>query len=130
MGEALRLRRGLGAITLACGLLNAAAFALPRLLLLSGRLWSLIFFSQFLLLVCGGLGWLAFGYRRSRLFFAEPLIDFLLGVGVFVLLLSAVGWGLSSARLGAGWSLAPGAFLIFYGYELLRGRRLGVSLES
>ena len=130
MSGALPIRRGLGAVYLLAGLLNAVLMILPGLCALNARLWSLLFFGQFLFLVAGGLGWLAYGYRRAGLFFAEPLIDFLLGIGGFVVLLSAAGWALRRAPLSPWIALSPGAFLLFYGFELIRGRRLGLALEG
>jgi hypothetical protein len=108
-----RLRRGVGRFYAAAGLLNWGSLALlwlrpPR------ALWKLVFFGQFLLLVAGTLLYLAASYAKSGLFEWRPLVDFLIGVALFVVLLTV-------AAAYARWLFwLPGAFLLGYGWRLLR----------
>ena len=106
-----RLRRGVGRIYVAAGLLNWGSLALLRLRLPVG-LWKLVFFSQFLLLIVGSLLYLALSYARADSFDYHPLVDFLIGVALFVVLLTV------SAAYAQRLFWLPGAFLIGYGLRL------------
>lgn len=127
------IRRGLGIIYILSGLLHGAEMVFATLysmgkipLVVTARLWSQMYYAHFLFMVLAGGSFLALSYRRSGLFYPETLIDFLIGIGVFVILISLIGLALVRGLLNPWFSLVPSAFLAFYGYELLQGRRLGV----
>ena len=117
MPEERFLRRVVSRLYIAAGLLNWSSFALlwvrPPLLL-----WKLVFFGQFLLLVVGTLLFLAASYLKSGLFLWRPLLDFLIGVAIFVVLLTV------AAAYARYLFWLPGAFLLGYGWSLSRPSRL------
>lgn len=86
--------------------------------LITAAMWSRIYFGHFLFMVLGGASLLFFSYRNTGLFFAQNLVEFMLGVGAFVILFSAAGAILAKGR-GSPWiSLGPGGFLLYYGFRL------------
>jgi hypothetical protein len=101
MTELLRIRRGLGSIFLAFGLLHAVGVLLAP----GGR----FYFAHYLFFVMTGFCYLFFSYRSTRVFHYETLADFLTGLAAFIVLMSPVA----------------GLFLAAYGLGLRRGRPLG-----
>ena len=125
------LRRTLGRVCVGFGLayLLPVAFVWlssggPAPVMIVARTWSLFFYVHFISLVVGGLGLQALDASRARVFYGGPLIDFLLGVTVFMILETASALAL---RRGAGpsWpALLPGLMLIGFGVRLGTGRPL------
>ena len=126
-----RLRKALGWVCLAFGLMHLLPVAFvwlsssgPSPVLVSARAWSFFFYAHFIALVAGGLGLQAFTAARAKLFYGGPLIDFLLGVTVFMILETVAGLVL---RRGAGPSwpiLLPGLMLVAFGLRLNTSRPL------
>ena len=121
MSALLRLRRGVGAIYALSGALHCILVALHGPLPLSARLWSQLYFGHFLLLIVGGALFLTVNYFRSGLFTVEPLVNFIVGIPVFMILLTlAAGWVIHGGA--SALAFIPGAFLLAYGFRLRRGR--------
>ena len=130
-GDLPRLRRGVGAVYLAAGVLHWAEMALALSaafhklpFAIPAPLWSRLFFGHFLLLILGGSLYLAVSYFRSGLFTYLALVDYIVGIPVFM-----IGFPLLFGYVAGGgpWPLAfvPGAFLVAYGWGLRRGRAMG-----
>ena len=129
----LPIRRGLGDFFIMAGVLHLAEMIFATLyclgqipIIVSASLWSKLYFAHFLFLVVGGIAYLAWRFKIAGLFYAENLVDFLLGVGIFVILLSLSGTLLVRRLINPWFSLAPGTFLFLYGAGLWQGRRFGV----
>lgn len=127
-----KIRRGLGVIYLLAAFIHAgemtlaALYSMGRLPLIIGAgLWSELYYAHFLFLILGGLGYLALSFKRSGIFYYETLVDFLIGIAVFVVLLTLAGVVLVRGAVGPWWSLLPSAFLGAYGVGLLNNRRFG-----
>ncbi len=118
MTEAARLRRGVGVVYVVAGVLQWCVLAGAWLMLPAG-LMSRLFFGQFLFLILGGLAYLSANYVADNKFVYEPLADFLVGVAVYVVLLSLVALILVKGLAGPWLAPAPGLFLMGYGYKLL-----------
>lgn len=130
-GDLLRLRRGVGLIYVLAGLANWAEIGLALLassgrlpFSISPRLWSQLFFGHFLLLVVSGLLYLTISYYVSGLFTYLALMDYLVGVPVFMIALPAI-LGLVIHGAPAALAFLPGGFLLAYGFGLRRGRAMG-----
>jgi hypothetical protein len=127
-----RIRKGLGVLYLLAGLIHAATMVLASLYSL-GRLpwvisagtWSQLYYAHYLFMALGGGAYLALSFRADGLFYPESLLDFAVGFGVFVPLVSVTAVLLVRGLVSAWFSLVPSAFLLAYGAGLLRGRRLG-----
>jgi hypothetical protein len=124
------LRRRLGAVCASFGLLHLLPCALVwlssgglRPIAWTLRTWSLLYYFHFLGLVFAGIGVQAHLAFRTRLFYGGPFIDFLLGVGGFMILetFAATLGGTGSASI---LQLVPGAALAAYGARLAGGRPL------
>ena len=131
MNEIQRLRRGIGALYVLAGVVHWAEMGFVTLISyrliqvhMTGQLWSRMYFAQFLLLVITGPLYLLLAFRRSGLFTYAALVDYLVGVPVFIILLSIV---LALLVRGASPALSflPGGFLLAYGIGLLSGRAVG-----
>lgn len=130
-GDLARIRRGLGLIFLLAGLIHAGEMVLAVLysqgrlpIVIGAGLWSELYFAHFLFLVMGSLLYLALNFRSTGVFHHETLVDFLVGLGVFILLMSAAAHLLVRRLVAPWWSLAPSAFLACYGLFLTSGRGL------
>jgi len=117
MTEAARLRRGVGVVYVLAGLLQWGVLA-GIWLRLPAPVLSRLFFGQFLFLILGGLAYLASGFARTGTFLYEPLSDYLIGVAVYVVLLSLVAVILGKGLAGPWLAPTPGLFLIYYGFKL------------
>ena len=125
------MRRPLGRLSVAFGFLHLLPVAYvwlssggPAPLTISARSWSLFFYIHFIALVTTGLGYQAFRGAREKIFHGGPLIDFLIGVTVFMILETFVGLALRRGA-GASWpALLPGLMLIAFGVRLGTGRPL------
>ncbi len=131
MSPILRLRRGVGVVFVAAGVLHATIMVMATLysmrllpFVITARLWSRLYFGHFLALVLGCGLYLALGYRR-RGFYFEPLLDFAAGVAGFNVFLTLTAVALVRHWLPAWLSPIPSAFLLAYGLGLMRGRRFG-----
>lgn len=122
-------RRALGRVAVAFGLLHLLPTAFvwlssggPAPVLIAAQTWSYFFYAHFIALVVTGLGLLAVDAARTKLFHGGPLIDFLLGVTGFMLLETAVAFGLRGS--GSPLGLLPGAALAAFGLRLGTGAPL------
>ena len=127
--DILRLRRGTGIIYMISAVLHAAAMTFACLCLFGKlhvavppALWPKIFFAHFLVLILGRILYLTLGFQKAGIFYYEVLADFLVGIAVFIVLLSAIAFRLVSGQLSPWYTLAPSAFLFLYGFGLLQGR--------
>lgn len=128
-----RIRRGVGWLYVVAGLVHAANMVFASLYALrkipfhvSAEAWTRLHFGHFLLLVGASTTYLALSFRKERLFYYEALLDFLVGVGVFIVLMTITAAILVTGR-GTPWiSLIPSAFLVIYGRLLIAGRPMGV----
>jgi len=126
-----RIRRALGLVFVVSGLLHSLQAGLVLFyslglvhLHITARLWSRMHYGLFLFTVLAGGSFLFFSFRRAGLFYAQTLLDFAVGIGIFVLLVSLLG--LLLGRHPSPWiALLPSAFLLAYGLGLYRGRSLG-----
>lgn len=132
MTDLLRIRRGLGVIYLLSGLLHwavmtmAALYSLGRISVVIGvGLWSELYYAHFLFLILASLAYLALSYRQTGIFYYEALVDFLIGIGAFVVLLSVAAVVLYKGLVTPWLSLVPGTFLVAYGAGLYFGRPMG-----
>jgi hypothetical protein len=125
------LRRALGRYCAVLGLLHLLPVAFvwlssggPTPLAVTARMWSLFFYGHFIALVAGGIGLQAWVAARTKLFYGGPFIDFLIGVGGFMLLESVAGAALGRGA-GPAWpALIPGLALFAFGLRLGTGRPL------
>jgi hypothetical protein len=125
------LRRALGRTVAVLGLAHLLPVAFVWLssagaapVTIGARAWSAFFYAHFIALTVSGFGVQAWAASKSKLFYGGPLIDFLLGVGGFMLLETAAGLALSRGT-GASWpALLPGAALTAFGLRLGTGRPL------
>ena len=131
------IRRGLGVIFVLAGLLHGAVmtlatlYSLGRLRVVIGPgLWSELYYSHFLFLVLASLGYLTLSYKRSAVFYWETLLDFLVGMLVFIVLLGLVGIVLVRGLANPWLSLLPGTFLAAFGLGLFLGRPMGFGREN
>ena len=125
------LRRSLGRVCVFFGLghLLPVAFVWlssggPAPVMIAARTWSIFFYAHFIALVTGGLGLQAVAGARAKVFYGGPLIDFLIGVTIFMMFETAAGLAL---RRGAGpsWpALLPGLLLVAFGIRIGTGRPL------
>lgn len=115
--EAVRLRRGVGIVYVLAGLLQWGVLA-GAWLRLPAPMLSRLFFGQFLFLIFGGLTYLTASFARTGRFIYHPLVDYLIGVAIFVVLLSFVALILAKGLAGPWLAPAPGLFLIWYGVKL------------
>lgn len=137
MSGPLAIRKGLGFIYLLSGLFHLAVmvfatlYSLGRIhFIVTGRLWSEMYYAHFLFMVLAGAGYLTLSSRRGGVFYPETLVDFLVGIGAFIVMIGIAGLLLVRGLVSPWFSLTPGAFLVYYGTGLLRGSRLGVPLEK
>lgn len=127
--DILRLRRGTGIIYMISAVLHAAAMTFACLCLFGHihvavppALWPKIFFGHFLVLILGGILYLTLGFKNTGIFYYEVLADYLVGIAVFIVLLSAIAFQLMAGRLSPWCTLVPSAFLFLYGLGLASGR--------
>lgn len=130
--DILRLRRGVGMIYMITAFLHAAEMVFvsvdaPRLLHLSlpAAFWLPFFFAPILFLILASMSYMVMGFRAAGIFYYEVLADFLAGIAVFVVLFSAVAFGLRGNAINRWFSLAPSAFVLAFGFGLVRGRTCG-----
>jgi cytochrome c oxidase subunit IV len=127
-----RIRRGVGVVLIAGGLLHAGQnlfaclWSTGRLRLpVSPRLWVHLAFGQFLFLVLAGLGYLISAFQRERYFYYEALVDYLIGVAGLLIVMPFVSTAIVDRVLPVWASLLPGVLLIVYGAGLCAGRAYG-----
>ena len=133
----LRIRRGWGLIFILSGLffggemVLAVLASLHRLpFIISGRLWSELYYAHFLLTVLAAGLHLFFSFMRDGLFHAEALSDFLVGIGVFFVLFSVCAVLLMRMPRQLWLAFATPAFLLAYGRGLRAGRPFGFGRHS
>lgn len=125
------LRRALGRLVAVFGLLHLLPSAFvwlsshgPSPVLVTGRAWSVFFYSHFIALCVCGFGLQGWSAAKSRLFHGGPMIDFLLGVAGFMLLETAVAFGLRGGEGSSLPALLPGSALVVFGLRLSSGAPL------
>lgn len=130
--ELYRIRRGLGLVLIMAGgmhwglMVFASLYSLGRIrLLIPARLWSEMYYAHFLFLVMAGALYLFLNFRNTRVFHFEALSDYLVAVGIFIILMSVTGLVLVKGLITPWFSLTPGAFLNAYGFGLWLGRPFG-----
>ena len=137
MKPLLRIRRGVGIVLIAAGVLHmghnlfAVLYASHRLrLYVPPTAWAELSFAHFLFLVLAGLGYLTLSFMREGIFYHEALADYLAGLGGFIVMLWLTD-SLIVSRIISPWcSLATGLLLAAYGGGLCRGRPFGFKHES
>ena len=103
----LSARRKVALFFVGAGLLAVALLGLLYVPGMTPQFWSRLFFGHFLLLVNGGMLLLAVEFLKG--FDHLPLVDFLIGIAIYVLAISIVPW------LG-------GLSLLGYGFARMRSR--------
>ncbi len=130
--ELLRLRRGIGIIYLLGGLIHAAMmvyaalYSLGRIhAVIPAGLWSEFYFAHFLFMVLGGFIYMGLSFKQARIFYHEILIDYMVGIGAFFVIMTAVALILVRRLVSPWFSLSMSGFLVFYGLGLMTGRICG-----
>lgn len=125
------LRRAVGLTAAVFGLLHLLPVAFvalsaggPAPVTVSARAWSVFFYAHFVALAATGFAIQLLSAWKSKLFHGGPLIDFLLGIGGFMLLESISGVALKGGSGAAVFALVPGVALIAFGARLRTGRPL------
>lgn len=112
-------RSRLGLLFAAFGVLSLAPLALsalsafgPAAFTPSGRIWSRLYFGQFVALIALGYGYIFAGAARAKVFHGGPMLDFTIGLGLLVV----------ASSLGRAW--IPGAVMLAFGLRMAGGRPL------
>ncbi len=125
------LRKGVGVIFILAGVLHAGSMALAAWLLRGlplvqkAEILELYYYVHFILLIAGSCAYLFYGYWRAQAFFIEPFMDFLAGLGLFVLVVGVAGALIAHVSHGATLFFLPGVFLMAYGAGLIQGHAFG-----
>lgn len=137
MTQLRRIRRGVGLILILAGLISlgemifASLYSMGRVpILVSARLWSELYYAQYLFMTLGGGMYLLLSFRQAGVFHYEALVDFIIAVGVFTMLLGLAGFVLVRELTVPWFSLLPGSFLVSYGAGLVAGRSFGFGKRS
>jgi len=128
-------RRGLGIIYIVSGLLFcglmvfATLYSLGKIhLRLPSAFWSRLYGMHFAATAVSCVLFVALEWRRTRSFTAEIMADLAIAPTVFALALLATGLLLVRGTFTPWISLAPGLFLVYYGWRMAKGKPVWLGL--